>query len=86
MTRALVIETASLAQTLANHLLVANSELASLQQRAEAWTAAFAVWPKVCRRMAELEQLQPLAAENGRERDARLQNLLGNASLTESGR
>jgi hypothetical protein len=45
-------------------------------ERAEALIKAFTAWPKICRRMAVLEQLAPASAITGAEADARTQDAI----------
>lgn len=70
--KAKCIETAAAAQVMATRLLMAASPQADDAQMIAALSLAYRVWPMLCRRSAELEELAPKSAEAGFEHDESL--------------
>lgn len=65
-------ECAFLAQNMAQSLLGATVGQGSDEERVARMTDAFATWPLLCRRMAELEESAPRSSNAGRDRDDEL--------------
>ncbi len=65
-------EAAHLASALTTRLLLASGKTSSAEQRLQDMALAFEIWPKLCRRMAEIELLAPQVAEIGYDYDAEL--------------
>jgi hypothetical protein len=67
---------AFLAQNMAASLLKATTPRADQAQALACMTDAFATWPLLCRRMAELEDMAPRTSNAGRDRDDELSERL----------
>jgi hypothetical protein len=67
--RQLATEGAYLAQRLAVNLLAATQAAAPEPDRIARMTDAYAIWPLLCRHMAELEDMAPRTSNAGRDRD-----------------
>jgi hypothetical protein len=69
-------ESAHMAQRLASNLLLATQARASEADRLNSMTQAFAIWPKLCRHVAELEDMAPRTSNVGRDQDDEFQERL----------
>lgn len=67
---------AFLAQNMAASLLKATTPKADPGEALASMTDAFATWPLLCRRMAELEEMAPRTSNAGRDRDDELSERL----------
>ena len=65
------------AQTMATHLLVANSTAFATDQRRAALVSAFRCWPVLRRAMSDIEEIAPNCASEGYDRDKALQEAMG---------
>lgn len=81
--RQLATESAYLGQRLAVNLLAATQATAPEADRVARMTDAFAIWPLLCRHMAELEDMAPRTSNSGRDRDDLMRERL--AAFTANG-
>ena len=68
-------EAAGSAQVMGDHLVTAMVSLNERRVRVDAATAAFRVWPLLCRQMAALAELAPFSAEDGQRRADRVREI-----------
>ena len=60
----------------ATAVLAASSKHRERAERVEALRKAFTYWPKLCRRMSELEQAAPASAQAGSTEDQRMMDVV----------